>query len=75
MAGYVLIALNTVEKIPLENLQIIRGNTLYENTYALAVLSNYGENKTGLRELPMRNLQGKSGGIKAERQICHCSWS
>ncbi|XP_035309197.1 epidermal growth factor receptor isoform X4 [Cricetulus griseus] len=59
VAGYVLIALNTVEKIPLENLQIIRGNTLYENTYALAVLSNYGTNRTGLRELPMRNLQGQ----------------
>ncbi|XP_051056602.1 epidermal growth factor receptor isoform X1 [Phodopus roborovskii] len=57
VAGYVLIALNTVEKIPLENLQIIRGNTLYENTYALAVLSNYGTNRTGLRDLPMRNLQ------------------
>ncbi|VTJ63521.1 Hypothetical predicted protein [Marmota monax] len=57
VAGYVLIALNTVERIPLENLQIIRGNVLYENTYALAVLSNYGANKTGLRELPMRNLQ------------------
>lgn len=54
-----LIALNTVEKIPLENLQIIRGNVLYENTHALAVLSNYGANKTGLRELPMRNLQGE----------------
>jgi hypothetical protein len=48
-----------VERIPLENLQIIRGNALYENTYALAVLSNYGANKTGLRELPMRNLQGE----------------
>ncbi|XP_035311704.1 epidermal growth factor receptor isoform X4 [Cricetulus griseus] len=59
VAGYVLIALNTVEKIPLENLQIIRGNTLYKNTYALAVLSNYGTNRTGLRELPMRNLQGQ----------------
>ncbi|CAM9827411.1 unnamed protein product [Rangifer tarandus platyrhynchus] len=57
VAGYVLIALNTVEKIPLENLQIIRGNVLYENTHALAVLSNYGANKTGLRELPLRNLQ------------------
>lgn len=66
MAGYVLIALNTVERIPLENLQIIRGNALYENTYALAVLSNYGTNKTGLRELPMRNLQGKEQTIKAE---------
>ncbi|XP_040820511.1 epidermal growth factor receptor isoform X3 [Ochotona curzoniae] len=59
VAGYVLIALNTVESIPLENLQIIRGNVLYENTYALAVLSNYGTNKTGLKELPMRNLQGQ----------------
>ncbi|KAB0363827.1 hypothetical protein FD754_007983 [Muntiacus muntjak] len=57
VAGYVLIALNTVEKIPLENLQIIRGNVLYESTHALAVLSNYGTNKTGLRELPLRNLQ------------------
>ncbi|KAG8522346.1 Epidermal growth factor receptor [Galemys pyrenaicus] len=57
VAGYVLIALNTVEKIPLENLQIIRGNVLYEHTYALSVLSNYGENRTGLRELPLRNLQ------------------
>lgn len=57
MAGYVLIALNVAETIPLENLQIIRGNVLFENTHALSVLSNYGENRTGLRELPMRNLQ------------------
>ncbi|PNI26290.1 EGFR isoform 9 [Pan troglodytes] len=57
VAGYVLIALNTVERIPLENLQIIRGNMYYENSYALAVLSNYDANKTGLKELPMRNLQ------------------
>lgn len=61
MAGYVLIALNVAETIPLENLQIIRGNVLFENTHALSVLSNYGENRTGLRELPMRNLQGESG--------------
>ncbi|XP_036897009.1 epidermal growth factor receptor isoform X3 [Sturnira hondurensis] len=57
VAGYVLIALNVAEKIPLENLQIIRGNVLLENTHALSVLSNYGPNRTGLRELPMRNLQ------------------
>ncbi|XP_055993907.1 epidermal growth factor receptor isoform X2 [Sorex fumeus] len=58
VAGYVLIALNTVERIPLENLKIIRGNVLYEQTHALSVLSNYyGGNKTGLRELPLRNLQ------------------
>ncbi|KAL1790884.1 epidermal growth factor receptor, partial [Sigmodon hispidus] len=73
VAGYVLIALNTVENIPLENLQIIRGNTLYENTYALAVLSNYGENKTGLRELPMRNLQEiLTGGVRFNNNPILC---
>uniref|UniRef100_A0A8C9DV18 Receptor protein-tyrosine kinase n=1 Tax=Prolemur simus TaxID=1328070 RepID=A0A8C9DV18_PROSS len=66
VAGYVLIALNTVERIPLENLQIIRGNVHYENSYALAVLSNYGANKSGLRELPMRNLQGERPGLSPE---------
>uniref|UniRef100_A0A663LY94 Receptor protein-tyrosine kinase n=1 Tax=Athene cunicularia TaxID=194338 RepID=A0A663LY94_ATHCN len=59
VAGYVLIALNMVDVIPLENLQIIRGNVLYDNSYALAVLSNYHMNKTqGLRELPMKRLSG-----------------
>ncbi|XP_019063146.1 epidermal growth factor receptor isoform X2 [Fukomys damarensis] len=61
VAGYVLIALNMAERIPLDNLQIVRGNVLYDNTYALAVLSNYGgansPNKTGLQELPLRSLQ------------------
>uniref|UniRef100_A0A286ZV23 Receptor protein-tyrosine kinase n=1 Tax=Sus scrofa TaxID=9823 RepID=A0A286ZV23_PIG len=74
VAGYVLIALNTVEKIPLENLQIIRGNVLYENTHALAVLSNYGANKTGLRELPMRNLQEiLQGAVRFSNNpaLCH----
>lgn len=66
VAGYVLIALNMVDVIPLENLQIIRGNVLYDNSYALAVLSNYHMNKTqGLRQLPMKRLSGEaraSGG-------------
>lgn len=62
VAGYVLIALNVVERIPLENLQIIRGNVLFENTHALSVLSNYGSNRTGLRELPLRSLQGERPG-------------
>lgn len=73
VAGYVLIALNVVEKIPLENLQIIRGNVLFENTHALSVLSNYGANKTGLRELPLRNLQGERPAPRpsAERHTAH----
>lgn len=61
VAGYVLIALNMVDVIPLENLQIIRGNVLYDNSYALAVLSNYHMNKTqGLRQLPMKRLSGET---------------
>nr|XP_060637542.1 epidermal growth factor receptor [Anolis sagrei ordinatus] len=63
VAGYVLIALNTVKVIPLENLQIIRGNTLYENA-ALTILLNYNEIE-GLEELPMRRLaEILNGGVK-----------
>lgn len=56
---------------------------LYENTHALSVLSNYGANKVGLRELPMRNLQGERPGhreaVNAKNnlggapQTCHFS--
>ncbi|XP_062893182.1 receptor tyrosine-protein kinase erbB-2 [Mobula hypostoma] len=54
--GYVLIAHNEVSYIPLENLRIIRGSQLYEDRFALAVLSNYNRSGTGLRELRMRRL-------------------
>ncbi|XP_036374455.1 epidermal growth factor receptor [Megalops cyprinoides] len=71
VGGYVLIALNKVDTIPLENLRIIRGHTLYENKYALAVLSNYdndGKNRNftkGVRSLPLRSLtEILKGGVK-----------
>ncbi|KAM9101103.1 epidermal growth factor receptor [Sarcophilus harrisii] len=74
VSGYVLIALNTVEKIPLENLQIIRGNVLYENFYALSVLSNYDVNKTGVRELPMRSLlEILVGGVRFNNNPALCN--
>lgn len=70
VAGYVLIALNMVDVIPLENLQIIRGNVLYDNSYALAVLSNYHMNKTqGLRELPMKRLSGETSGLEVKAPV------
>uniref|UniRef100_A0A3B3RXH6 Receptor protein-tyrosine kinase n=1 Tax=Paramormyrops kingsleyae TaxID=1676925 RepID=A0A3B3RXH6_9TELE len=50
VGGYVLIALNKVKVIPLENLRIIRGHTLYENNYALTVLSNNDKNITSKSE-------------------------
>ncbi|XP_072858661.2 epidermal growth factor receptor-like [Pogona vitticeps] len=60
--GYVLIAMNTVKSIPLENLQLIRGNTLFENA-ALTIFANY-DNLRGLEELPMRRLaEILNGGV------------
>ncbi|RXN00281.1 Receptor tyrosine-protein kinase erbB-2 [Acipenser ruthenus] len=53
LKGYVLIADTVVDFIPLENLRIIRGTQLYQDTFALAVLNN-----RGLRELRMRSLTG-----------------
>ncbi|XP_015474161.1 epidermal growth factor receptor isoform X1 [Parus major] len=75
VAGYVLIALNMVDVIPLENLQIIRGNVLYDNSYALAVLSNYHMNKTqGLRQLPMKRLSEiLNGGVKISNNPKLCN--
>uniref|UniRef100_A0A8B9SWL2 Receptor protein-tyrosine kinase n=1 Tax=Anas platyrhynchos TaxID=8839 RepID=A0A8B9SWL2_ANAPL len=75
VAGYVLIALNMVDVIPLENLQIIRGNVLYDNSFALAVLSNYHMNKTqGLRELPMKRLSEiLNGGVKISNNPKLCN--
>ncbi|XP_072431767.1 epidermal growth factor receptor isoform X1 [Chiloscyllium punctatum] len=57
VSGYVLIGLNKISTIPLENLRIIRGHQLYEDKYALVILSNNDqEKKFGLTELPLRNL-------------------
>ncbi|KAL2097311.1 hypothetical protein ACEWY4_006518 [Coilia grayii] len=73
VGGYVLIAINMATKIPLESLRIIRGHTLYNNMYGLAVLSNY--NKTtgaGTRELHLRNLtEIIKGGVKFSHN-CMC---
>ncbi|XP_043919333.1 epidermal growth factor receptor-like [Protopterus annectens] len=68
VSGYVLIALNTVEVIPLNNLKIIRGAKLYDK-YALVVILNYeiqGERgKThGLQELRLNSLaEILNGGV------------
>ncbi|XP_041101234.1 epidermal growth factor receptor-like isoform X1 [Polyodon spathula] len=75
VGGYVLIALNNIAKLPLENLQIIRGHTLYENKYALAVLSNYDKNSTvGVTELPLRSLtEILKGGVKFTNNVLLCN--
>lgn len=61
MGGYVLIALNTASRIPLENLRIIRGHSLYERKFALAVLANLDKaTAQGTSELLLTSLTGQS---------------
>ncbi|XP_048339530.1 receptor tyrosine-protein kinase erbB-4 [Sphaerodactylus townsendi] len=57
VTGYVLVALNQFEYLPLENLRIIRGTKLYEDHYALAIFLNYKKDGSyGLRRLGLKNL-------------------
>lgn len=66
VGGYVLIAMNDVAVIPLVNLRLIRGRSLYEGHFSLLVMSNYNRNLTsatvnyssGLRDLQLSNLTG-----------------
>lgn len=59
VTGYVLVALNQFDYLPLENLRIIRGITLYEGRYSLAIFLNYRrDGYYGLRQLGLRNLTG-----------------
>uniref|UniRef100_A0A7N8YG17 receptor protein-tyrosine kinase n=1 Tax=Mastacembelus armatus TaxID=205130 RepID=A0A7N8YG17_9TELE len=64
VGGYVLIALNTASRIPLENLRIIRGHSLYEGGFALAVLANYDKaTGQGTNELLLTSLTGQVRNI------------
>lgn len=59
VTGYILLAVNSFRHLPLDNLRVIRGNVLYENQYALAVMINYQkEGKHGLQELGLTHLTG-----------------
>lgn len=59
VTGYVLIAVNEFSRLPLDNLRVIRGTTLYEDKYALAVMVNYQmDGLHGLQELGLTHLTG-----------------
>ena len=60
VTGYVLVALNQFDYLPLENLRIIRGTKLYEDRYSLAIFLNYRrDGNFGLRQLGLKNLTGE----------------
>uniref|UniRef100_A0A3P8PB22 Receptor protein-tyrosine kinase n=1 Tax=Astatotilapia calliptera TaxID=8154 RepID=A0A3P8PB22_ASTCA len=75
VTGYVLVALNQFDYLPLENLRIIRGTKLYEGRYALAIFLNYRRDGLyGLRQLGLRNLtEILNGGVYVDQNkfLCH----
>ncbi|XP_053723553.1 receptor tyrosine-protein kinase erbB-3a isoform X1 [Synchiropus splendidus] len=66
VTGYILLAVNEFERLPLDNLRVIRGTTLYEDQYALAVMVNYQKDgQHGLKELGLTHLtEILEGGVK-----------
>ncbi|KAK1902793.1 Receptor tyrosine-protein kinase erbB-4, partial [Dissostichus eleginoides] len=71
VTGYVLVALNQFDYLPLENLRIIRGNKLYEDHYSLAIFLNYRrDGNFGLRQLGLKNLTGEKHFLKGLSYYC-----
>ncbi|XP_019751240.1 receptor tyrosine-protein kinase erbB-3b isoform X2 [Hippocampus comes] len=66
VTGYVLIAMNHIQEIPLEQLRVIRGSSLYERRFALSVFFNYPKDgSNGLRQLGLANLtEILEGGVQ-----------
>ncbi|KAL7373850.1 hypothetical protein ABVT39_015874 [Epinephelus coioides] len=82
VGGYILIAMNEAANIPLVNLRLIRGQNLYENQYALLVISNYNRNTSsatlnytsGLRQLQLSSLtEILKGGVKMTHNPLLCN--
>ncbi|KAJ8265668.1 hypothetical protein COCON_G00147670 [Conger conger] len=69
VTGYILIAINEFPHLPLAQLRVIRGNSLYEGRFALYVLLNYKKDGNyGLRELGLTHLtEVLRGGISITR--------
>ncbi|KAL1020893.1 hypothetical protein UPYG_G00006070 [Umbra pygmaea] len=65
VTGYVLIAVNHVNQLPLERLRVIRGNNLYDG-FALSVFLNYQNNTSkGLKSLGFTHLtEILEGGVQ-----------
>uniref|UniRef100_A0A8D3E4D4 Receptor protein-tyrosine kinase n=1 Tax=Scophthalmus maximus TaxID=52904 RepID=A0A8D3E4D4_SCOMX len=66
VTGYILIVMNHFQEIPLGQLRIIRGNSLYERRFALSVFFNYPKDgSSGLRQLGLANLtEILEGGVQ-----------
>ncbi|XP_067095983.1 receptor tyrosine-protein kinase erbB-3-like [Osmerus mordax] len=78
VTGYILIAMNHFRRLPLEHLRVIRGNTLYDSSFALSVLLNYPkEGSNGLEHLGLTHLtEILEGGVQIinNRFLTHGPW-
>ncbi|XP_062397230.1 receptor tyrosine-protein kinase erbB-3b [Sardina pilchardus] len=78
VTGYILIATNQFERLPLERLRVIRGNTLYEKQFALSVFLNYDKDRShGLKELGLTHLtEILEGGVQIvnNRYLSYAPW-
>ncbi|XP_068603953.1 LOW QUALITY PROTEIN: melanoma receptor tyrosine-protein kinase-like [Brachionichthys hirsutus] len=82
VGGYVLIGMNEAPSVPLVSLRLIRGQILYENRYALLVVSNYNRNLSaatpsytgGLKQLQLSSLtEILKGGVKMTHNPLLCN--
>ncbi|XP_026097690.1 receptor tyrosine-protein kinase erbB-3-like isoform X2 [Carassius auratus] len=76
VTGYILIAVNQFSRLPLDQLRVIRGISLYEKEWALSVFTNF-ESNSGLEELGLSNLtEILEGGVQIvqNRNLSYAPW-
>uniref|UniRef100_A0A8C1C2P4 Receptor protein-tyrosine kinase n=1 Tax=Cyprinus carpio carpio TaxID=630221 RepID=A0A8C1C2P4_CYPCA len=76
VTGYILIAMNQFSRLPLDQLRVIRGSSLYEKEWALSVFHNF-ESHSGLEDLGLTNLtEILEGGVQIvhNRNLSYAPW-
>ncbi|XP_026872274.2 receptor tyrosine-protein kinase erbB-3b isoform X2 [Electrophorus electricus] len=76
VTGYVLITTNQFSRLPLEQLRVIRGSTLYEKAWALSVFLNF-EGQYGLVNLGLTHLtEILKGGVQIinNKYLTYAPW-
>ncbi|XP_051947323.1 receptor tyrosine-protein kinase erbB-3-like [Xyrauchen texanus] len=76
VTGYILIAMNQFSRLPLDQLRVIRGSSLYEKEWALSVFHNF-EGHYGLEDLGLNNLtEILEGGVQIvqNKNLSYAPW-
>ncbi|KAK3546894.1 hypothetical protein QTP86_003767 [Hemibagrus guttatus] len=76
VTGYVLIATNQFRRLPLQQLRVIRGSTLYDKEWALSVFLNF-DGQYGLEDLGLTHLtEILDGGVQIvnNKYLSYAPW-